>query len=229
MRSRRRSSTWANPTYGRERARARASTAPASPMYVYNKFTSLTGVTLPHKSTYQATYGTAVDKEDLLPGDLVFFGSPIGHVGMYVGNGLMINAPRSGDLVCIEDVFRSNYVTARRLISPYARIQQTSSLLGYAGPWALAASSSSASGGSYGYVDSPGASVTVKFNGTYLKWISKKSTAYGLARVTLDGVDAGTVNLYSLDHPLPAEGLGYGDAAQWHAYRDHQLDRDKWR
>ena len=64
-------------------------------MYVYAKF----GVTLPHKSTYQASYGTNVDKEDLLPGDLVFFYTPISHVGMYVGGGLMINAPRSGDLV----------------------------------------------------------------------------------------------------------------------------------
>ena len=83
-------------------------------MYVYNKF----GVTLPHKSTYQASYGTRVDKDDLLPGDLVFFNSPISHVGMYVGGGLMINAPRSGDLVTIEDVFRSGYATARRLIPP---------------------------------------------------------------------------------------------------------------
>ena len=86
-------------------------------MYVYNKFTTTTGVTLPHKSTYQANYGTPVDKDDLLPGDLVFFNSPISHVGMYVGNGLMINSPRSGDLVTIEDVYRSGYATARRFIS----------------------------------------------------------------------------------------------------------------
>ena len=77
-----------------------------------------TGISLPHKSTYQANYGTAVDRDDLLPGDLVFFNSPISHVGMYVGNGLMINAPRSGDLVTIEDVFRSGYATARRFIFP---------------------------------------------------------------------------------------------------------------
>ncbi len=166
-------------------------------MYVYNKFKAQTGITLPHKSTYQANYGTYVDREDLLPGDLVFFGSPISHVGMYVGNGLMINSPRSGDLVTIEDVFRTNYVTARRLISPYTRIQQTSSLLAYTGAWTLGESSSSASGGSYGYADSTGSSVTVTFNGVYLQWISKKSSAYGIARVTVDGKDAGTVSLYS--------------------------------
>jgi cell wall-associated NlpC family hydrolase len=167
-------------------------------MYVYNKFTSLTGVTLPHHAAYQAGYGTAVDKDDLLPGDLVFFGTTgIGHVGIYVGNGLMINSPRSGDLVCIEDVFRTNYVSARRLISPYTRIQQTSSLLGFAGSWTLAETSTSASGGSYAYADSSGSSVTVSFNGTYLQWISKTSPSYGVARVTVDGKDAGTVSLYS--------------------------------
>ena len=40
-------------------------------------------------------------------------------------------------------------------------------------------------------------SVTIKFTGTYLAWIAKKSPAYGKARLTLDGVDQGTVNLYS--------------------------------
>lgn len=166
-------------------------------MYVFNKFTTLTGVSLPHRSTYQAGYGTPVSKDDLLPGDLVFFGSPISHVGIYVGNGLMINSPRSGDLVCIEDAYRTSYTTARRLISPYTRIQQTSPLLAYTGAWTLDGTSTSASGGSYGYADSDGASVTVTFNGTYLRWISKVSTAYGIAKVTVDGADAGTVNLYS--------------------------------
>jgi cell wall-associated NlpC family hydrolase len=166
-------------------------------MYTYNKFTTLTGVTLPHKSTYQAGYGTVVDKNDLLPGDLVFFYTPISHVGMYVGNGLMINSPRSGDLVTIEDAYRTSYVTARRLISPYTRVEQTNSLLAYTGAWTLDQSGSSASGGSYGFADSSGSSVTVKFNGTYLRWLTKTSTAYGLANVTLDGKDAGTVSLYS--------------------------------
>ena len=161
-------------------------------MYVYAKF----GVTLPHKSTYQATYGTPVDKEDLLPGDLVFFYTPISHVGMYVGGGLMINAPRSGDLVCIEDVYRTAYVTARRMISPYSRVQQTSSLLAYTGAWSTT-STSSASGGSFGYANTAGSSVTVTFNGIYLQWVTKKSPVYGLASVSLDGKAPVTVDLYS--------------------------------
>ncbi len=166
-------------------------------MYVYNKFKTETGVTLPHKSTYQANYGTAVDKEDLLPGDLVFFGSPISHVGMYVGNGLMINSPRSGDLVTIEDVYRTSYVRARRLISQYTTVEDTSTLLAYSGTWSKI-STSSASGGGYSYSDDAnGASVTVTFDGIYLQWIAKKSTTYGLASVSVDGIPAGTVNLYS--------------------------------
>ena len=166
-------------------------------MYVYNKFKTETGVTLPHKSTYQANYGTAVDKEDLLPGDLVFFGSPISHVGMYVGNGLMINSPRSGDLVTIEDVYRTSYVRARRLISQYTTVEDTSTLLAYSGAWSKG-STSSASGGSYSYSDDAnGASVTVTFDGIYLQWIAKKSTPFGLASVSVDGTPAGTVNLYS--------------------------------
>ena len=165
-------------------------------MYVYNKFTAQTGVTLPHKSTYQANYGTPVDKDDLLPGDLVFFNSPISHVGMYVGNGLMINSPRSGDLVTIEDVYRSDYATARRLISPYTRVEQTSTLLAYTGAWSTG-STSSASGGSYRYSDSAGFSVTVTFNGVYLQWIAKKSSLYGQASVSVDGKAPETVDLYS--------------------------------
>jgi hypothetical protein len=165
-------------------------------LYVYNKFTAQTGVTLPHKSTYQANYGTPVDKENLLPGDLVFFDSPISHVGIYVGNGLMIDSPRSGDLVTIEDVFRTNYATARRLFSPYTRVQQDSSLLAYTGSWTKS-TVSSASGGSFNYANSAGSSVTLAFNGTSAVWLAKKSPVYGKASVSLDGQAPVMVDLYS--------------------------------
>ncbi len=161
-------------------------------MYVYAKF----GVTLPHKSTYQASYGTNVDKEDLLPGDLVFFYTPISHVGVYVGGGLMINAPRSGDLVCIEDVYRTAYVKAKRMISPYTRVQQDSSLLAYTGAWSQT-TTTSASGNSFRYADTSGSSVTMTFNGVYAQWLTKKSPVYGQAKITLDGKDMGVVDLYS--------------------------------
>ena len=54
------------------------------------------GIDLPHYSREQINCGTRVSKSNLEPGDLVFFGSPIHHVGMYVGSGDFIEAPYSG-------------------------------------------------------------------------------------------------------------------------------------
>jgi len=73
------------------------------------------GVSLPHSSRAQFKYGTAVARDNLLPGDLVFFGSPIHHVGIYVGGGNMINAPYTGTNVRVDDISRRDYVGARRI------------------------------------------------------------------------------------------------------------------
>lgn len=72
------------------------------------------GVSLPHSSGAQ--YGSLphVSQSALQPGDLVFFGSPIHHVGLYIGKGLMVAAPSSGRVVQIQKVFRSDYVGAAR-------------------------------------------------------------------------------------------------------------------
>ena len=78
--------------------------------YVYRQV----GVSIPHTSRAQINAGQRVSRGDLAPGDLVFFGSPIHHVGMYVGGGMMIHAPNSGDVVRIAPAFRSNYVGACR-------------------------------------------------------------------------------------------------------------------
>ncbi len=161
-------------------------------MYVYKQF----GISLPHYSRSMSTYGTAVSKDDLQPGDLVFFYTPISHVGMYVGGGMMINAPRSGDLVCIEDAFRSSYVTARRMVSAYTRYEQGDSHLAYAGTWSTS-TTTSASGGDFLYANGSGASVTIGFTGTYLGLIAKKSPVYGTAKVTLDDKTPVMVDLYS--------------------------------
>ena len=74
------------------------------------------GVALPHSSGMQATAGVPVARANLQPGDLVFFYSPVGHVGMYIGNGLMVHAPTSGDVVRVTgvDTIRG-YNTARRI------------------------------------------------------------------------------------------------------------------
>ncbi len=72
------------------------------------------GVSLPHSSRMQIRYGTRVSKSQLLPGDLVFYGSPIHHVGIYIGNGNMISAPRTGDVVKIQPAFRRDFAGAVR-------------------------------------------------------------------------------------------------------------------
>ena len=57
------------------------------------------GVSLPHSSRMQAGSGTSVSMSQMQPGDLVFYGSPIHHVALYVGSGQVIHAPQSGDVV----------------------------------------------------------------------------------------------------------------------------------
>ncbi|MEO7804172.1 MAG: NlpC/P60 family protein [Actinomycetota bacterium] len=72
------------------------------------------GVSLPHSSRAQFSSTPRVSREALQPGDLVFFGSPIHHVGMYVGNNNMINSPETGDFVGIRSMQRRDYVGAGR-------------------------------------------------------------------------------------------------------------------
>ena len=80
-------------------------------MYVYRHF----GVSLPHSSSMQSGYGVAVARADLQPGDLVFFFSPIHHVGIYIGGGKMVNAAGTGKGVRIDYLW-SSYNCARRII-----------------------------------------------------------------------------------------------------------------
>ena len=56
------------------------------------------GISLPRSSRAQFSMGSSVAKSDLQPGDLVFYYSPVSHVGMYIGNGQIVDAanPRSG-------------------------------------------------------------------------------------------------------------------------------------
>jgi cell wall-associated NlpC family hydrolase len=80
-------------------------------LYVFRQH----GVNLPHYSGSQFLLGTKVAPAELLPGDAVFFGSPIHHVGMYVGGGYFIHAPRTGDFVKLSKLAdRRDYAGARR-------------------------------------------------------------------------------------------------------------------
>ncbi len=71
------------------------------------------GVSLPHSSRLQAGYGTGVSTSSLQPGDLIFFYSPISHVAIYLGDGLMVHAPHTGDVVRIAAVYASPTAAVR--------------------------------------------------------------------------------------------------------------------
>jgi cell wall-associated NlpC family hydrolase len=65
------------------------------------------GVPLPRVSGAQASSGVHVDRKDLKPGDLVFFrltGGPINHVGIYVGRGKFIHAPKKNNPVRFDSL-----------------------------------------------------------------------------------------------------------------------------
>ena len=73
------------------------------------------GVTLPHHAASQYLMGAKVDPGALQPADLVFFGSPVHHVGMYIGGGYFVEAPHTGDYVKVSKLAgRSDFVGARR-------------------------------------------------------------------------------------------------------------------
>jgi cell wall-associated NlpC family hydrolase len=72
------------------------------------------GVYLPHSSRAQYRYGKPIAKSNLRPGDLVFFYSPISHVGLYAGNGLLLHASRPGKPVGYITMSNMPYAGARR-------------------------------------------------------------------------------------------------------------------
>jgi peptidoglycan DL-endopeptidase CwlO len=83
--------------------------------YVYAQI----GISLPHHAAAQYNYGVPVSRDDLQPGDLVFFNG-LGHMGMYIGAGQFIHAPHTGDVVKISSLYEgwyaSTWVGARRVL-----------------------------------------------------------------------------------------------------------------
>jgi peptidoglycan DL-endopeptidase CwlO len=75
------------------------------------------GISLPHSTYALWNVGSAVSRDQLQPGDLVFF-SGLGHMGIYIGGGQFIHAPHTGDVVKISSMsgyYASAYVGARRV------------------------------------------------------------------------------------------------------------------
>ena len=82
-------------------------------MYVFSQV----GVSLPHNAAAQYGYGMPVSRDQLQPGDLVFFNG-LGHNGIYIGGGQFIHSPHTGDVVKISSIsgwYSSTWVGARRL------------------------------------------------------------------------------------------------------------------
>jgi peptidoglycan DL-endopeptidase CwlO len=74
------------------------------------------GISLPHYTGDLWNSGEHISRSELEPGDLVFFFPDIGHVGIYVGNGMMVDAPTFGQNVQVQPVFWSAYVGAVRIV-----------------------------------------------------------------------------------------------------------------
>jgi cell wall-associated NlpC family hydrolase len=72
------------------------------------------GVSMVHSAAAQYDEFPHVSQAELQPGDLVFFGSPIHHVGIYEGGGIMIDAPQTGELVRRDSIARADYAGASR-------------------------------------------------------------------------------------------------------------------
>ena len=91
-------------------------------MYCYNQYADEIGFSIKRTTYEQCKQGFAVDKNnkgEWQEGDLIFFtgsDTPPSHVGVYIGNNQMIHAPRSGDVVKIVDISRTDIYCVRRVI-----------------------------------------------------------------------------------------------------------------
>ncbi|MEU0106394.1 NlpC/P60 family protein [Streptomyces sp. NPDC006251] len=76
------------------------------------------GVTLPRTTYDQVTAGTTVPLSQAQPGDLVFFYDDVTHVGMYIGNGMMIHAPKPGTYVREESIYYDGESAIHSVVRP---------------------------------------------------------------------------------------------------------------
>ena len=80
------------------------------------------GVSIPRVSRAQWGAGPHVQLANLLPGDLIFYADnpsdpgTIHHVGIYIGNGLIVHAPHTGDVVRVASIWRESYAGATRIV-----------------------------------------------------------------------------------------------------------------
>lgn len=132
------------------------------------------GIQLPRVAADQATVGTPVAGLGVArPGDLVAFGSPVDHIGIYVGNGQMIVAPKTGDVVKIETITKTPTAIRRVLPDGTASL---GTLLGARPAWL----------GGLGH--SAGASATNGGAAPYMAMFRSAESRYGLPTGLLQAV-----------------------------------------
>ena len=78
-------------------------------MAVYNNF----GLSLPRSSYAQAGYGREVSYSEAQPGDIIYYG---GHVGIYIGNGLIVHASTQATGIKISNALYRSIITVRRIV-----------------------------------------------------------------------------------------------------------------
>ncbi|TCJ00523.1 transglycosylase SLT domain-containing protein [Aeromicrobium sp. IC_218] len=149
------------------------------------------GYDLPRVSRDQAKVGTAVPSLDQArPGDLLAFNSPVTHIGIYVGDGKMIHAPKPGEKVRIEDVYDTP-TAIRRVIGAES---------------ATSGSSAPAAAGSYGVLFER-AEARYGVDAGLLAAVAKQESGFDATAVS----PAGAQGLMQL-MPATARGLGVTDA-----------------
>ena len=81
------------------------------------------GVSIPRVAAAQYAWTIPVPLSQLLPGDLVFYGTTdIHHVGIYIGQGLMINAPHTGTVIQVSSIWWSDLAGFGRVHAPGAPV-----------------------------------------------------------------------------------------------------------
>ncbi|MGW4731989.1 NlpC/P60 family protein [Streptomyces shenzhenensis] len=76
------------------------------------------GVTLPRTTYSQVEAGTTVSLANAQPGDLIFFYDDVSHVGLYIGNGMMIHAPKPGAYVREESIYYAGDSIIHSVVRP---------------------------------------------------------------------------------------------------------------
>ena len=76
------------------------------------------GISLPRTTWDQVEFGTTVALSDIQPGDLVFFYDDISHVGLYLGDGMMIHAPKPGAYVREESIYYDGKSSIHSVVRP---------------------------------------------------------------------------------------------------------------